>query len=134
MMKPRMDESMIAPCGMNCGVCPLHLRRTRQCDGCRGKDTYKPAYCIKCVIKDCEGRSSYDMCYFCENFPCIGVRRMDERFKERFGVGIIENQKNIQQHGIDVFLQSEKEKWTCSVCGGMISAQYKCCIECGTKA
>lgn len=132
-MKRRMDESMIAPCGMNCGVCPSHLRRTRQCDGCWGKDTYKPACCIKCVIKDCEERTRFDMCYMCENFPCVGMQRIDKRLKEKFGVCLIDNQKYIQQHGIKAFVDSEKDKWTCSECGGIIIPPG-CCSECGTNA
>lgn len=132
-MKPRMDKSMIAPCGMNCGVCPSHVRKTRQCDGCRGKDTYKPGYCVKCVIKDCEGRSDYDMCYLCGNFPCIGVQRMDARLKEKFDVGIIKNQQYIRQHGMEAFLDRERKKWTCGKCGGIIFSHGRC-SECGTES
>ncbi len=33
-----MDVSLIAPCGMNCGICLAYLRTKNVCPGCRVND------------------------------------------------------------------------------------------------
>ena len=45
--------SLIAPCGMNCGICMAYLRNKNKCSGCRGVDTNKPITRTKCKIKNC---------------------------------------------------------------------------------
>ena len=46
--------SLIAPCGMNCGICMAYLREKNKCPGCRGDDTNKPVTRVGCKIKNCE--------------------------------------------------------------------------------
>lgn len=129
-----MDESLIAVCGTNCSICRLHLRTRRQCLGCRGKDTYKPVSCIRCVIKDCELRiGSVDYCYECEHYPCIGIIREDKRCFNKFGVSPMGNLDYIQHYGIDAFIASQKERWTCKKCGSIISIQKGFCDNCSKK-
>ena len=48
-------EGMIAPCGMNCGICIGHLREKGPCRGCfRMDDPNRPAQCRSCSIANCE--------------------------------------------------------------------------------
>jgi hypothetical protein len=35
-------QGMIAPCGMNCGICIGHLREKRPCGGCFKKNDENP--------------------------------------------------------------------------------------------
>ena len=48
-----MKKNLIAPCGMNCGICMAFLRPTNKCPGCRSDDTDKPITRIGCKIKTC---------------------------------------------------------------------------------
>lgn len=129
-----MDESLIAVCGVNCGICRLHLQTRRQCDGCRGKDTYKPASCIRCVIKECKLRTAgVDFCFKCEHYPCVALIKEDKRCRSKFGVGPIEHLEYIRQHGMQSFLENQKERWTCKTCGSIISIQNGYCDQCAEK-
>ena len=31
-----MEKELIAPCGMNCGICKYYYREKDKCPGCRG--------------------------------------------------------------------------------------------------
>ncbi len=46
---------------------------------------------------------------------------------------MIENLEAIRQHGIRKFIKSEKERWTCSKCGGVICVHRGFCWTCGEK-
>ena len=35
-----MKSELIAPCGMNCGICYGYLREKNKCPGCRKRDAY----------------------------------------------------------------------------------------------
>ena len=53
-----ITATMIAPCGMNCGICSGFLRDGREknvCPGCNGDDARKPVVCATCRIKNCPG-------------------------------------------------------------------------------
>jgi hypothetical protein len=49
-----MKSSLIAPCGMNCGICIGHLSDKNKCLGCREMCESKPNQCKKCTIVHCE--------------------------------------------------------------------------------
>jgi uncharacterized OB-fold protein len=46
---------------------------------------------------------------------------------------MIENLEAIRMHGIRKFIKSEKERWTCSKCGGVICVHRGFCSKCGQK-
>jgi len=48
------ETLLIAPCGMNCGICLGYLRKEKKCPGCHGQDTNKTGSRIRCVIRNCE--------------------------------------------------------------------------------
>ena len=42
-----LDATLIAPCGMNCGICVGHLREKNRCAGCNSDDDAgKPRYAV----------------------------------------------------------------------------------------
>ncbi|MBL8101969.1 MAG: DUF3795 domain-containing protein, partial [Anaerolineales bacterium] len=60
-----ITENMLAPCGMTCAVCYVHLKKRNPCMGCRGQDVNKPEHCRKCKIKDCVISQGIDFCFEC---------------------------------------------------------------------
>jgi len=48
------DESLIAPCGMNCGTCIAYLRVKNTCPGCRVYSDDKAVSVRRCIIIKCE--------------------------------------------------------------------------------
>ena len=79
-----MNEELIAPCGMNCGICSGYLAykhalkskgvKMPNCIGYRPRD--KKCFFLK---KRCDlllsGQIRY--CYECQGFPCDRLRHLD---------------------------------------------------------
>ena len=127
---------LIAPCGMNCGVCIGHLREERPCGGCFKKDDpNKPKVCRSCVIVNCEllSQNKSGFCYECEKYPCTRLRNLDKRYRTKYGMSMIENLAYIKNHGLGSFLNSEEERWKCKVCGSGLSVHRDYCLNCKTE-
>lgn len=122
---------MLAPCGMNCSVCYVHLRKKKACEGCRGTEESQPGHCRRCNIRDCTSNRSIDFCFECSSFPCVIIKRLDKSYRQRYQVSLIENSIRIKTVGVKQFVVEEKQKWTCSQCGGVISLHDRVCSECG---
>jgi len=128
-----IKTKMIAPCGMNCALCIAFHREKNTCPGCLGMDTNKSNYCRKCIIKNCDkldlnGRKKY--CYTCSDFPCKRMKQLDKRYSTKYGMSMIENQNYIKKHGIREFVKNERNRWTCSHCGALISVHRQHCFYC----
>jgi hypothetical protein len=124
---------MLAPCGMNCGVCYVFLRKKKPCLGCRGQDVSKPEHCRKCRIKDCSIKQGNHFCFECSSFPCATIKRLDKSYRKRYQVSLIDNATRLNAVGAQQYLQEEREKWTCVDCAGVISLHDRVCSECGKK-
>lgn len=126
---------LIAPCGMNCGICRAYLREKNTCPGCRGADTNKPITCVRCKIKNCEvfQKEKAKFCFKCKNFPCNNLKHLDVRYRTRYHMSMIENLEYIKKSGIKKFMGNEKIRWACSGCGGIICVHNSCCCNCGRK-
>lgn len=124
---------LIAPCGMNCGLCSGFLRGRKQCSGCHGEDENKPKYCIVCRIKTCEelATSEGEFCYTCAKFPCVRLQQLDKRYRTKYGMSMIENLERIREVGLDEFVVQEKERWMCPECGSLICVHKVGCLACG---
>jgi hypothetical protein len=128
------DENLlIAPCGMNCGICLGYLRNKRKCPGCRGDDAQKMASCTRCVIKNCETLKSNKsgFCYECAIIPCLRLRQLDKRYRTKYKMSMLENLSQIKETGLNVFIENERERWKCPQCGGVICVHSGYCLVCG---
>lgn len=127
--------SLVAPCGMNCGICIVYLREKNKCPGCRGTDPNKPITRVRCKIKNCKifrtGKAKF--CFECGNFPCDNLKHLDKRYRTKYDMSMIKNLEAIKNFGIRKFLKNEDARWTCSRCGGRICVHDGFCIECGGK-
>jgi hypothetical protein len=128
-----ISATLIAPCGMNCGLCRGYLRKDATCDGCRSSNPNKPTYCYKCIIKNCSefksGRKKY--CYECNAFPCRRLKQLDKRYRLKYHMSMIENLGFIQTHGIRAFVRKEKTRWACPRCGSVLCVHLEECMVCG---
>lgn len=107
---PIFGEALIAPCGMNCGVCRAYLRDRNRCDGCAAPGGTRPQYCETCRIRLCEERGG-PFCFDCASFPCDRLRRLDRRYRARYGMSEVENLECIRNHGLGRFLENEHRRW-----------------------
>jgi len=136
MSKPFKQE-LIAPCGMNCGICIGYFgysmdgnKRKITCEGCRIRNKN-----CAFIIKRCEilSNKEIDFCFECKDFPCENLKKLDTRYRTRFNMSMIENLKYIEKNGISKFIENEVERWKCPKCGGVICVHNGKCYDCGTQ-
>lgn len=130
-----MEKALIAPCGMNCGICMAYLREKNRCPGCRGEDINKPASCVGCIVVNCEmiKKSVSGFCYECPDIPCKKIKQLDKRYRTKYRMSMIENLEYIKEHGMEKFLEKEEEKWRCPECHGIISCHVGFCVDCALE-
>ncbi|MHC1785389.1 MAG: DUF3795 domain-containing protein [Anaerolineaceae bacterium] len=130
-MPEEISPLHLAPCGINCLVCYVHLRKKKTCPGCRGEDLAKPGHCRQCKIKDCAAGQGFDFCHQCPTFPCAIIKRLDRSYRLRYQVSLIESTLRHRKTGAAQFLLEEMEIWKCVQCGGLVSLHDRVCSECG---
>jgi hypothetical protein len=130
------NKDMIAPCGMNCGTCLGYMRHKDHCPGCRVATESKPAYCIHCIIINCERlkATTSGFCYECSKYPCLRLKRLDKRYRTRYQTSFFDNLKMIKVQGIERFLAFETERRTCPECGSTLCIHRTQCFQCGYKS
>ena len=132
-----MNQELIAPCGINCGICIGFFgytmtgeKRKKQCIGCKpsGKScAHLKKYCEKLRKKE------IDYCYECKDFPCTRLQRLDTIYRERFSMSTVANLECIRDKGIRKFLQEQQERYKCQNCGGLICVHNGRCYSCDTQ-
>ncbi len=46
-------------------------------------------------------------------------------------MSMLENLADIQEHGVQAFLERERAGWTCADCGGVVCVHREKCLFCG---
>ena len=131
------NYALVAPCGMNCALCSGYLAlkhdlkakgiRMTYCTDCRPRNK-------KCawIKKQCTELSNGEItfCYKCKSFPCHRLMIIDERYRSRYRMSMIENLKFIKAHGMEKFLGAQEKLWKCKSCGEMICCHNGLCFNC----
>ena len=135
-----MNEELIAPCGMNCGVCSGYLAlkydlrskgiRMPYCTGCRPRDKRCSFLKKRCALLL---NSKVKYCYECNDFPCRELSHIDKRYRMYYRMSMLENLESIKKIGIRQFLEKEEEKWKCPECGGVICCHNGICFSCSVS-
>jgi len=135
-----MDKELIAPCGMNCGICSGYLAfihgvrskgiRMPYCIGCRPRDKKCAFLKKKCALLL---GNQVQYCYECPDYPCTGLISIDRRYQTSFRMSMIENLEFIRKRGIMEFLEEEADKWKCPECGAVICCHNGICFNCGLE-
>ncbi len=128
-----INYKLIAPCGMNCNICKAHLRKENKCPGCNSSSANMPKYCVHCIIRNCSqiqgNRSGF--CFERQKFPCARLKQLDKRYQTKYDMSMIDNLENIKASGIREFVKTEKVRWVCPKCGGIICVHTGSCFSCG---
>lgn len=56
---------------------------------------------------------------------------MDSRYRKKYGMSMIYNLGRIADVGVRNFVRSEKERWRCPECKGIICVHKPQCVYCG---
>jgi len=93
-----MDKNALeAPCGIHCGLCPMHIAATDEnvrmriaermkkppeqvpCAGCRAVYGHCPVIGEQCATWVCSKERGVEFCYECPEFPCIKLMPCADR-------------------------------------------------------
>ena len=133
-MPEKIEDSMLAPCGMNCAVCYKHVgtrKNAKPCAGCLRGDANKPEHCRKCNIKSCTQEKGAAHCFNCSEFPCKLIKNLEKSYIKRYNVSLVENSRTAKEKSISTFLVHDRQKWACADCGGAFSLHDGVCSDCG---
>ena len=123
---------LVAPCGMNCGLCGAYMRSRNSCPGCRVDDGRKPKTRVYCRIRNCTAKRG-KFCTSCKSFPCERLSHLDERYRANYGMSMIENLQRLKSGGVRSFIKQEKAKWACPGCGATLCVHKESCLVCGRQ-
>jgi hypothetical protein len=122
---------------MNCALCSAYLAlkhgvrakgiRMIQCIGCRPRNK-KCAFLKKQCPQLSRGQVTY--CFECKSFPCNRLRTIDERYRSRYKMSMIDNLQFIRERGIERFLKEQEKLWKCKSCSEMICCHNGLCFSC----
>ena len=134
---PELDAELVAPCGMNCGLCSAYqalandLPRIRgkitHCTGCRPRNK-QCSFLKKRCRKLFKGEIGF--CFECGSFPCTNLQGISEQYVKKYNTSLIENLKEIKTSGIEAFLQNERVRFACGRCYGVVSIHNGKCYRC----
>ena len=138
MEQGKFTPELIAPCGMNCGICKRYLAYSRgvpvergkviHCQGCRpsNKNCYVKRGCKKLAKKE------ITFCFECDNLPCENfINRLERRYRKRYNMSMVENLQELKEKGMETFLKNQERRYRCPKCGDVISVHDRKCYACG---
>jgi hypothetical protein len=109
-MEKMINGKLIAPCGIDCGICIAYLRANNPCRGCNNAEKNRPKTRARCRLRICRKRKG-DFCYACAEFPCARLKSLDNRYQKKYGMSEIKNLEFIKDKGMKKFLERENKKW-----------------------
>jgi len=79
---------------------------------------------------------AYEYCIQCEKYPCeiyrkklLSSHKEDPRYSYRYEITALF--PHIRILGIERYIQFQKKRWTCELCGGQIRFYDYQCDKCG---
>lgn len=115
---------------MNCALCQAYQGKGLKCNGC-GKVSKRKS-CINCSILRCDKKNRF--CFECDIYPCTRLRKLDNRYKSKYGMSMIDNLEMIKIKGISYFLEEQQRKYVCSNCGNLRTVHQNYCLYCKNKS
>ncbi len=139
-----MNSELIAPCGINCATCAAYFgytmsgtKRKHACLGCRlrnndGEKRHLQRKSCAFLKKHCQilANDKVRFCFECADYPCTNLKKLDDRYKKKYSMNLIENLNFIKSHGIEKFLNNQQEKFTCPTCGATLCVHTGRCYSC----
>ncbi|MCW4022625.1 MAG: DUF3795 domain-containing protein [archaeon] len=134
-MSENFDANLVGQCGINCGTCVAFFgytmagkQRLHTCLGCRTRQSL--CAFIKQGCKRISEKKPVAFCFECSDFACENLVKIDTVYRTKYKMSLIENLNYIKEKGMNAFLESEKEKYTCPTCGEVVCVHTKRCYAC----
>lgn len=139
-----MKSELVTPCGMNCAICIGYFgytmsgaKRKHSCLGCRSSNVEGDAKFLQrknCAFlkKHCEllANEEVELCFECPDYPCARLQKLDDRYRMKYNMSMIENLNFIKENGMQKFLDRQNEKYSCPDCGATICVHTNICYTC----
>ncbi len=141
-----IDENLLSPCGLYCGVCGIRMaylsgnlkfiavmaaaysvdQNDIKCEGCLSKNQF--VLCKTCPIKSCTQEKSLDGCHRCPDWPCNIV----EEFSFEAARSQIKRAIPLwSQLGTEKWIEHEMKWFSCKNCGAQLFRGARRCRSCG---
>ena len=125
-MKSEERNNLVAPCGIDCGICEMHTcvegsdfynrliargipKEKIPCKGCRIIEGFCPVIVGKCDTYTCVLDKKVNFCYECDEFPCLKLHPSADRADLLPHNQKVYNLCTIQNKGLDHFVQISNE-------------------------
>ncbi len=133
-----LNKELIAPCGMNCGICSSYLayknniprKVISNCISCRARNKQCAFLKKKCRDDLKLLKGEIEFCFECGYFPCEILTKLDKSYRVKFGMSMIDNLNEIKDKGINYFIENQEIKYKCQKCNNLISIHSKKCFVC----
>lgn len=133
-----LNKELIAPCGMNCGICSNYLAYKNKmkgkglpnCIGCRPRNKQCSFFKKTCKNDLKLLKGEIEFCFECSYYPCETLIKGDKSYRKRYGMSIVDNLNEIRDKGINDFIESQEKKYRCEKCDNLISIHSKKCFNC----
>ena len=86
---------------------------------------------IHISIKDCAREKGLVHCHACAEYPCRRINALEKSYQKRYRASLTANSRFVQEEGLAAFMARQRERYTCPVCGDIISLHDAACSECG---
>lgn len=128
-----MSISIIAPCGLICDLCLGFQREKNKCSGCTAAGN-KSSHCTKCSIVNCSEKNgdSTKPCSACLKYPCKRLKAFEKRYSTNYGESLMDNFRQINAKGLDLFLLKSEIAWSCHECRNLLTVHRPQCLCCNT--
>jgi len=97
-------NQLFSLCGLNCGLCPMHLNR--YCPGCGGGNGNQSCKIAKCSLD----HGGVEYCFQCEEYPCEKYEHIDDFDSFVTHRNQIADMEKAKMVGIAVYNAEQSEK------------------------
>ena len=98
------DNLLFSLCGLNCGLCPMHLNK--YCPGCGGGEGNQSCKIAKCSLE----HDGVEYCFQCSKYPCEKYSHIDEFDSFITHRNRIADLKKAKEAGIEAYNAEQAEK------------------------
>ena len=100
----RRKDLLFSLCGLNCGLCTMHL--DGYCPGCGGGEGNQSCKIAKCSLQ--HGKIEY--CYQCGSFPCERYKAVDEYDSFITHQNMLKDFEKMKAAGAEAYRKEQVEK------------------------
>ena len=140
-----VENAMLAPCGLYCGVCGIRLAHAENdsvlkeklaraygvepeqiaCEGCLSDRCF--VYCEACAIRSCAQAEELEGCHQCTEFPCERIDAFPFEVGKRTILRAVPAWKEL---GTELWVAQEESRYRCSKCGAKTFRGERRCRAC----